>query len=207
MGADIKYGTQPAYTEIQKKVGSAADFLTAVDLAKQSAERFAGYAERLKLASAQVTKIVERAQKWNLKQGHVYQSLQGRIAPNDDMKEATSLLLGKPVEELFTPEALAGIRVRSGPRPVVREERSEVVQREERRRLEHDQVVAAIHSIAHGTVHGPGGLEGLTMAMMDGIGTDRGVARSISDGLHEIAVAIEDGMRAIALGMQGKYDG
>lgn len=179
MGADIKYGTQPAAIEIQKQLGSVSKFLETLAL----------------------------DHRWALKQGHVYQSLQGRVAPCEAMQEACSEILGKPVEELFTPEALMGVRAKPGPRPIIREDRSEATRAEERRRLEHDQIVAAIHSIAHGNVHGPGGLEGLTMAMMDGIGADRGVARSISDGLHEIAVAIEAGMRAIALGMQGKYDG
>jgi hypothetical protein len=189
MSAEIKYGTQPAAVEIQMKLGSVASFLTMIEQSR-----------------VENTPLGEMIRQWDLKKGHVYQSLQGRVAPSKGMQVITAYVLNMPVEELFTPEALVGVRTRPGPRQVTRTDRSEATKVAERRRLENEQLVSAIRAIAHGDVHGdahgdvhgPGGLEGLALALMDGIGDDRGVARATYDGLHEIADAVHDGLRTIA---------
>ena len=56
-----------------------------------------------------------------------------------------------------------------------------------------DQVTRAIRSIAHGTDHGPGGLEGLSMAIA-GEGLRSPLSESVqavAEGLNNIAEAID----------------
>lgn len=51
-----------------------------------------------------------------------------------------------------------------------------------------DQLVSSIRAIAHGDVHGPGGLEYLAMVL--GESGDGSVAEALRDGLGDIADAI-----------------
>lgn len=63
----------------------------------------------------------------------------------------------------------------------------------------HEQIVGAIHAIAHGTVDGPGGLEGLAMAIgSQGVGGGTGLAEAVKDGMREIAEANERGLNEVA---------
>lgn len=55
-------------------------------------------------------------------------------------------------------------------------------------------LAAAIESIAHGDVNGPGGLEGLTMAFSDGVPNNSAIA-SIGEGLQRVAESL-DGIAA-----------
>lgn len=48
-----------------------------------------------------------------LKQGHVYQALQGRVSPKQELRDYLSQLLGLSVSNLFTEDALTGARVTS----------------------------------------------------------------------------------------------
>ncbi len=54
-------------------------------------------------------------------------------------------------------------------------------------------IASAIRNIAHGDVHGPDGLELISMALAgEGLAGHDSVAQALRDGLHEIAQAIRD---------------
>lgn len=59
------------------------------------------------------------------------------------------------------------------------------------------ELTKAILAISQGDVHGPGGLEGLSVAVA-GMGLKNPVGTAISEGLRDIAEAIHEGLSEIA---------
>lgn len=51
--------------------------------------------------------ITEAAEQINVRRSHLNSALLGYCAPSEDVRERLPRLIGRPLEELFTPESLA----------------------------------------------------------------------------------------------------
>jgi len=62
-----------------------------------------------------------------------------------------------------------------------------------------DDLTSAIRAIAHGGVHSPGGLEGVAMALADGLPGQAGVGNgllAVADAINRVADALDQSDRA-----------